>query len=412
MKRILFVDDEPHVLRGLRRLLASQRGAWDMRFVDSGAAALESMSERPADVVVSDMRMPGMSGVELLDEVQRSFPQAVRIILSGHADTKLTLRAAGHTHQFMAKPCSADLLKSTVARCLALRDLLHNERLLRLTSKMKTLPSLPRLYQEIQEEIRSGHGSMESVGAIIAKDVGMSAKVLQLVNSAFFGLAQEITTPERAAVFLGMNTIRSLVLSVEIFSEFDAKGSNGLDPSRLWQHSFQTAGFSRAIARAEGLKQDQQDHAFLAGMLHDAGRLVLATNLPEYREALWHSQNEKIRLFEAERQILGTTHAEAGAYLLGIWGLPTPVIEAIAFHHRPSEATHKEFDILTILHAADALEHDEDDQEVEFIRSFLDLDSPADVGDERLEAWRDACRVGLLEPVAAGTDHPLLEPEP
>ena len=103
--RILFVDDEPLVLQGLQRMLRPMRNEWEMAFVESGRRALEEMATLPFQVVVSDMRMPGMNGAQFLSHVQELYPRTVRLILSGHADKDLIMKCVGTAHQFLAKPC-------------------------------------------------------------------------------------------------------------------------------------------------------------------------------------------------------------------------------------------------------------------------------------------------------------------
>ena len=217
-KRIIFVDDEPLVLQGLQRMLRSMRDEWEMEFMDGGAKALERMAQAHFDVVVSDMLMPGMNGAALLAEVMQRHPHTVRIILSGHADKDLILKCVGSTHQYLSKPCDADVLKATVRRASAVDSGLKDETLRKLVGSMDRLPSIPTLYTEIVEALRDPEVSVETIGEIVGKDPGMTAKILKLVNSAFFGLRRQVASPAEAANYLGLDTIRSLVLSINAFS--------------------------------------------------------------------------------------------------------------------------------------------------------------------------------------------------
>ena len=229
-KRILFVDDEPKILEGLQRTLRSMRQEWEMQFAGSGQEALECLSKEPFDVVVSDMRMPGMDGAQLLKEVMRLYPQIARIILSGHSDQEIVLKSVRIAHQYLAKPCEAETLKSVVTRTCALRELLADDAVRRMVSNMDSIPSLPSLYAEIMEEIQSPNASIQRVGKIISKDMGMTTKILQLVNSAFFGLRRHVSSPSQAVSLLGLDTIRALVLSVHIFTHFDSQKASGSLP--------------------------------------------------------------------------------------------------------------------------------------------------------------------------------------
>jgi HD-like signal output (HDOD) protein len=391
MKRILFVDDEPSVLQALQRMLHGQRQEWELEFARSGAAALQLLEQQPVDVVVSDMRMPGMDGAKLLSEVMRRYPQTVRIFLSGHTDKEALLSSVGAAHQFLAKPCDPDVLKETIARACALRQLLHSEQLKGLVSQVQSLPSLPHLYVQIQEELQSPNASLQRVGQIIAQDIGMTAKVLQLVNSAFFGIQRRITQPCQAVSLLGLETVNAIVLSVKLFSSFDSALMGRAHLTSLWEHSMATARLAKRIALAEPDGRGLANYAFMGGLLHDAGKLVLATDLATaYGEALALAEAERLADWVAERRALGATHAEVGAYLLGLWGLPDPIVEAVAFHHTPSECAGRAFSALTAVHVANAF-----DQESRHVADlspmpYLCEDYVTALGrGARLPAWRE-----------------------
>lgn len=358
-RRVLFVDDDPSVLAGLRRMLRPMRDEWEMEFVGSGAEALESIDRAPSDVVVTDMRMPGMSGAELLDEVRRRRPETVRIVLSGQSDRESTLRSLGPTHQYLSKPCDSEMLKRTVGRACRLRDLLRDPVLKSLVSGMDSLPSLPARCVELMDLIQSPDASAAKVGDVIAQDMGMTTKILQLVNSAFFGIPRHVSSPAQAVGLLGLETVKALVLSVQVFTQFQGAARSGLALESLWTHSGATGALAKGIAGKESCPRDEIDEAFLAGLLHDVGKLVIAVNLPDkHREVTELAKTDAVPLHSAEMVILGSTHAEVGAYLLGLWGLSDPIVEAVAFHHRPAESAAPEFRPLTAVHVADALEYE------------------------------------------------------
>ena len=357
-KRILFVDDEVLVLQGLQRMLRPMREEWDMEFIDSGAKALERMAQSPFDVIVSDMRMPGMNGAELLGRVMQQYPKTVRLILSGHADKELTLKCVGSTHQFLAKPCDPEAIRATVRRASATDDALQSDTLKRIVAKMDRLPSIPSLYKEIVEALHDPEVTLETIGNIIAKDIAMTAQILKLVNSAFFGLSRQVSSPAEAANYLGLDTIRSLVLSINAFSQYESVKIEGFSFSVLWAHSLDTGAAAKAIAKMEGADRKLADESFVSGLLHDTGKIVLAANyVDRYGEVLRLMQNDGLDQCQAEQQIFGANHTDVGGYLLGLWGLPVPVVEAIAFHHRPSSAAEKIFCPLTAVHVDNAFVH-------------------------------------------------------
>ncbi len=394
MKRILFVDDEQAVLSGLQRMLRPMREHWEMAFAGGGEAALELLQRAPFDVVVSDMRMPGLDGVQLLDEVRKRHPQLVRIILSGHADQELTLRSVGPAHQFLNKPCSPELLRATIERACTLQDRLVAPELQQLASSLGSLPSLPTLYNEIVAEVSSPAGSLENVGTIIAHDVAMTAKVLQLVNSAFFGVRQRISDPGLAVRFLGLETIKALVLSVHVFSKYDRDPRCEQAIRQLWASSTRVGARARLIAQAEKAERGLVDQAFFGGMLHHVGLLLLLAQAPErYAAILQRLQADpQLDLEQAEREVFGGTHSDLGAYLLGIWGLPGAIIESVAFHHRPAPLAQAGFGPLCCVHGAAAIT-----AEIEGCASGeqtpLDVEYLARLGlSERYPTWLESCR--------------------
>ncbi len=357
MKRILFVDDEPNILAGLKRQLRSQRKEWEMAFAESGEAALDMLSETPFDVVVSDMRMPGMDGAELLNRVKERYPETVRIILSGHSELELVMKSVGPTHQYLTKPCDPDLLRATLKRAFALRELLADEPLQALAAGLNTLPSLPTLYQQIVEVLQVPEASLAAVGEVIGQEPAMAAKVLQLVNSAFFGLRREVSDAREAVSFLGLETITALVLSVHVFAELKEATGDPFPIEALWSHSLAVGTMAKKIAIAETGEKQIGEEALMAGLLHDVGKLILRVNVAErYAEVARIVNGGEYDLLTAERQVFGTTHAEVGAYLLGLWGLPDGIVEAVAFHHRPEACPSDGFTPLAAVHVVNCLE--------------------------------------------------------
>ncbi len=338
VRKILFVDDEPNVLQGFKRMLSPMRNKWGMEFAISGKEALNLMSKFPFDVVVSDMRMPVMDGIKFLDTVMDRYPETVRIILSGHSDREMILRSVKCAHQFLAKPCDAEAIKYTIERTCKLRDLLRNETLKKIVTGIKDLPSFPSLYDIIVREMQSPEPSIKKIGYIISQDVSMSAKVLQLVNSAFFGLPEKISDPQQATIRLGIDTLRALVLSNHIFSSFpEGSGLYGLSLLDMWKHSLMTSRLARDIARAESGEKEIAEEALIAGMFHDIGKLILLKVPRQYKKVVEFIEKNGGDQVEAEYAVLKTSHAELGTYLLGLWGIPDNIVEAVAFHHNPSK---------------------------------------------------------------------------
>lgn len=383
--RVLFVDDEPNILSGLRRILRGQRKEWDMSFVESGQLALEAFDDAPCDVIVSDMKMPGMNGAELLSHIQEKYPATIRIALSGETDSNMIYRCVQHAHQYLAKPCEADSLVSAVQRAFNLRNLVHDEKLETIVADMTSLPSMPEQYQKIMEEMQSDEPSLHKVGGIIETDVAMSAKILQLVNSAFFGLARHLSSPAEAAMYLGVDVLKSLVLTAGVFSQFEGKNVDSAALQRIWTSSNEMGPLAKEIATHESDQSVMADYALMGGLMADVGKLVLATNFPEkFVEIEQSSAASDKRDFEIEQQVIGHSHCDVGAYLVGLWGLPNPVVECVAYHHLPMECVASGFSALTAVHIADAIVSSHGDENL----PQLDEQYIADLGlTEKIPSW-------------------------
>jgi putative nucleotidyltransferase with HDIG domain len=357
MIRIVFVDDEVNVLEAMQRTMRPMRNEWGMEFVSSGDAALESLAKNPADVIVSDVRMPGMDGWQLLAEVKRLYPQTVRLVLSGHADSGAIMRLVGSAHQYIAKPGETATLKAAIAQTQLLKRLLSTDRLVALAGGVGTLPSCPKAFQEISSCLRKPNASVADAARIIRCDVAMTANLMKLVNSAFFGSRREITSVDRAVAYLGLDTVAALALGHSLFQSGGSSERGGVNLEELWRHSLQTATAARAIALVEKLPPARADEAFLAGMLHDVGRVVYATrSTPKTGD---RGSNED------SADEMNLRHAELGAYLLGLWGFPSHIVAAVALHHIPSLRADTSFDLTVLLHIADRLAHAEAEKSLE-----------------------------------------------
>jgi HD-like signal output (HDOD) protein len=388
-KRILFVDDEPMVLSGLERSLRPMRSEWEMVFATGGMEALAAIDSQPFDIIVTDMRMPGMDGAQLLEEVQKRSPQTLRMVLSGQSDRETILRSVNPAHQFVSKPCEVDELRSRLIRAFALKDLLQNPGLRELVTKLDNLPSLPHVYVQLNQELRRLEPNLQRIDELIGADMAMTAKVLKLVNSAFFCLPCEISHASHAVKLLGLDTLKALVLTAHVFEQFESPLLTLEDVQQISDHSLAVSNSARKIARFEHADQRTQDEAFTAGLLHDAGKLILASTLVEqYGKVLEYSVKADVGLFAAEREVLGCSHGQIAAYLFGAWGLPGTIVEAVAWHHEPTESLSVKFSPLAAVHAASAF-HDEKSSSRLRDRTPVDSAYLAAIGcAERDQVWR------------------------
>jgi putative nucleotidyltransferase with HDIG domain len=331
MKRILFVDDEESVLDGLRDRLRKERREWEMVFALGGQAALAECARGAFDVVVSDMRMPGMDGAALLRQIKETYPKTVRIVLSGHAEREAVMRALPVAHQYVSKPCDGDVLRNVLARACALQTLMSDDALRSIVGRVEKLPSVSTIYLDLTEVLARPAPSIDDVVKVVERDPAMCLKLMQVVNSAFFGLPRRVAAMREAIAYLGIELVKSLVLAAQIFAA--AEGPQGLDGdwlSAIQRHSMIVARVARKIA-ASGA-----DDAFMAGMLHDVGKIVLALSDRDRVAVLAAAASDRgVPTYVVEREQLRVTHAEVGAYILGTWGVPFGIVEAVAGHHEP-----------------------------------------------------------------------------
>jgi len=401
--RILFVDDEPLLLSGLQRSLRPLRKEWNAAFAAGGEEALAVLEREPFDVIVTDMRMPGMDGAALLNEVMRLYPDTLRLVLSGQSDLESVVKSAGITHQYLSKPCSIETLRNAVNRAVSLHQLLADTALKQLLSRLHSIPSVPPLYLELMSCVKSNEASIERVSAIIQKDMGMSAKVLQLANSAL-GAAGRVTSTADAVVYLGLDAIRTLLLTLHAFSEFQPGAASNFCMQSLWHHSLATGVLAERIIQTLPADGGAHGSMRMIGLLHDVGRLVLAANLPEtFERAYQLSAEKRASHWEAERETFGATHAEVGAYLIGLWGLPEQIVESVAYHHSPSRCPHPGSAMLTALHVADSLASAMPGSDAAFHDPEPDMEYLASMNlADRLPEWRELSVQANAEDVACG----------
>lgn len=384
---VLFVDDEPQVLRGIERMMdvADIEWEWECDFASSGAEALEMLAEGQFEVIVTDMRMPGMDGAELLERVSQKYPNMIRIVLSGEAEQSSVLKAVGPMHQYLSKPCNPALLKSTLHQAFTMRNTLNSPTLRQAISRLPRLPSIPKTYARLTELIRDDNCSLTEVGELLEQDLAMTTKTLQLVNSANFGLANSIASPKQAVGILGLSVIQSLVLSTAIFESYrGTKLPPGFSQRKQSDHALKVARASQQIALTEKLGNEVAGQAFTGGILHDVGKLVLAAADPDkYQQVLNDTGVDAQTAIDCETKYFGADHSAVGAYLLSVWGLPQATVEVVALHHSAGVQRPASFSAIDCVIAANLICNGADDDEV-----FMVV--PIDRQKASINSWRMA----------------------
>jgi len=352
MKRIIFVDDEPKVLEGMERQLFQYADQWDMVFVNSGEDALAEMAKTTFDVIVSDLRMPKMSGQVLLQHVQDRFPYVVRIALSGHSELEVAMKSMPLVHQFLVKPCSPKVIQSTLERAVNLHSLISDVQVQKFIGNITKLPTRPTVYVKVTKVLSQEEFSFDELAEIVEQDMGLSAKLLQIVNSGYFAPSKRVQSIRDAVTRLGSQVIRDLALTIEVFQQYQESKIPSFSIDALQKHVMLVGQIASKIQPDKKLSDDCR----LAGMLHDIGKLVLASQQPDYViQAMATAKKGRKSFHQAEQELSGLTHAEVGGYLMGLWGLPYPIVEVVANHHAPQRVPHPDFDVLSSVYIANHL---------------------------------------------------------
>lgn len=328
--QVMFVDDEIRVLSGIERALLVEDIEWEYRFANSGKQALTMLEEKPADVVVSDMRMPFMDGAELLSQVRHHWPGTIRIILSGYSAPDATTRMLAVAHRFISKPCDSTTLIATINNILLLRDRLQAPAMIDIVGHTSYLPAAPDVFIEVSRLITQVDGDTRQITKLLSSDPALSAKILQLANSSYFTRGGRITDIGNAISHLGLEQVKLLVLASQIFAE--AKTDRYV--AQLQQRALLASTLAAQIS-------DHQGGAQTAALLANIARLIPEMREPNNALALTHNTI--------------AVHAAVSAYLMALWGLPMDIVEAVAYHVQPSLATDKTFNVVGAVHVGVAL---------------------------------------------------------
>lgn len=402
LRRILVIVDDPDEAIKARAAFLGLGSHWEVCFVESAEDAIAYLGQVSFDVVFADWKAGPNMCVQFLHEVWARFPESVRFVVAPSLSKDLMVACALAGHQFIEKPLHVSGVRAALERVDLVDSLMQEERIRNTVAKLRVFPPRPKIYNAVVAEMNSPDSSAETVAQLVSRDMAISTKLIQVVNSAAFGMAQRISTPYEAVFMLGLETTASLVLGVEAFSRLDELKPASQLLERVWRHSQGVARSAKQIADWMSGDPEISHAAFLGGLLHDLGKVALAVNLDfDYSSIEEMARATQRGAAEVEAEMLGANHAEAGGYLLGLWGLPGAVIEAVAAHHIPARFLRPNFSALTAVHLANTLERVRDAMAFGQTPEVL-LEYPAEL---ELEENMPAIAEMLWEPELANTAH-------
>ena len=354
--RLVLVDNEQHSADGHRRALRTARAEWNVVLASNADAAIAALAAEPTDVFVAELGAVTATGVALFETVRDRWPATVRIALSASAERSLAIRLERSVHRVLQTPCDTNLLAMLIERTDTLRSIVNDPTVVSAIGGLNSIPRPPVTVQALEKVLADPDAGVIAVAAVISRDASLTARVLRVVNSSFFGVGRPVTRVDAAVNFMGVSLVRAITLADGVTRSFTVS-PDVLDLDDWNLHSVRVAACARDITLAT-CPNDRvlADEAFLAGLLHDVGQVVLAGVAPlVWRELERLAVAGALPMHEIEARQGRVSHALVGAYLLSLWGLPPAVVEAVAFHHTPERLSEHAFDASIAVHVADAL---------------------------------------------------------
>ena len=353
-----------------------------------GEEALGLVERSSFDVVVSDLTMPKMTGVEFLTEVAKRSPSSARIVVSGFVDEVSIAKCCMVGHRYFIKPFDPISLTHLIQNLSRAKKPPMNKKVHEIIGKIGALPCPSEIFLELSSALNSSASSIHDISDIVSRDPALTAKALQIVNSAQFGSARRITSIMEAVQMIGLDLVRAIAGGLQIFKFYDSEKYPGMHLGELWKHSLKVAFVARTLSELEGLPVRMCSEAFTIGLLHDVGKLILATNAPdEFRIVSEKAKQENKPPHEVEIELFGSSHAQIGAYLLRLWGLPDSIVTAVESHHSVTRSDYKMFSPFFMLHMAQCLTRPAEELP-DWHNQFA-----AEFGlTEKLESWRESIR--------------------
>jgi HD-like signal output (HDOD) protein/CheY-like chemotaxis protein len=402
---ILYLEEDPRQVTELIQALDQAEGKsdWDVAHAKTPDDARAIAKKQPIDVALLSATMSEMDPVAIAEELTQIHRKITIFILAPDAETGGGLAYASGRFQWLAKPCPPETLIPAIERMAMLVSWLTNNTTIDLVAGLHSLPTIPSNYQGVIRAIHSPNSSIQDIADAVGKDMGITSRVLQVANSAYYGYSKKITSPMEASMLLGIDTLKSLVRYTHVLNNFPQTPATNAIFDAVWRHSAGVAAVARKIVLLQTNDEALGDEAFTAALLHDIGKVVLASLKPDdYKLVIRQAAETKTPIHMVERIKLQTTHAETGAYLLSLWGIPFSILEAVAWHHYPRESKDKKFSALTAVHVANVAEHQRQQTDGQRTIPTLDEIYLTEVG-----VWKEAQEWVKLRPDRAASDLPL-----
>jgi len=399
-KSILLAITDPQTLVDINQALGAE---WEATSVVTEADARAQVEKRSFDALLVDFNLGSSDASELLNQTLEKHPQTIRFLLAYEADLALVAAKVLGSVELLPKPVEPASLKNRVENIVngSNSDQSSSEP----AKEAGAAPAIPPIYSEVLKALDSPGATNKQVGAIIARDAALTTEVLGLTRSAYMGLPRDLTDPAEAVESLGLETVKALVMALRFLAEHSHLNPGYLSLQQIWQHSIKVAQIARDLVLFETKDRTLASQALAAGLLHDLGKVVMVTNFDDlYGRVHSLARKQPVPLWEIEKEMFGANHGEIGACLVGMWNLPSEIVDAAAFHHEPPLGEQEHLTPMAAVHIANVLEHGLRPSEEFRVAPIISAAFLNELGLlQRLPVWRARC--ANLDPASSRRSH-------
>ncbi len=405
-KTILLVLADPQAVVDISQALGD---GWHATSVSSEADALAQLEQHSFDALLVDFNLGSPDASPLLNQAWEKCPQTVRFLLAYEADLALVAAYVSGPHEILPKPVELATLRSRIESGVAPEGPACNQSGGDPGTGVDASPAVPAVYAEVLKALETPAVTKRQVGEIIARDAALTSEVLRLTKSACRALPNNITDPVKAVESLGLEPVKALVMALRFLAEHSHSRPAYLSLEKLWQHSTNVAQIARDLMLFETKDRVQVAEALVAGLLHNLGKVVLAANFDDlYGRVHSLARKQPVALWDIEKEMFGANHGEIGACLVGMWNMPSAVVQAVALHLEPPLGENQHLTTLAAVHIANVLEHEMQPSDEFRVAPVFNAPFLNELGLlERLPVWRAVFASGRA--VSAGPEVELAE---